>query len=143
MATGKKKVREGVKKLSWDPVHRGDIYCSPACGGKCTWAAYQDAHAKAKALALLLGKGWGPRVWENLGWHWAAQTVDGLMKVHPSMCRDKTVSYTAFFGEGSGGQWAVHNDDPEEAVADALALAQKEAERISKLVETYQLTVSG
>lgn len=131
-----------VRDLSWDPIHKGEIYCSPACGGHCTWAAYQDAERKAKALALLLGKGWVPCVWENLGWHWAAQTADGLMKVHPNVYRDKTVSYTAFFGAGSGGQWAVHNDDPEAAVADALALAQKEAERISKLVATYQLTVS-
>lgn len=130
--------------LSWDPVHQGAEYCSPACGGKCTWAAYQEAQKNAKALALLLGKGWVPRVWENLGWHWAAQTTDGLMKVYPDTngYRGKVYSYTAFFGEGTGGQWATHGDDPESAVAAVFDQVQKEIERITKLSARYQLTVS-
>lgn len=56
--------------LSYKPVRKGDIYCSPACGYKCTWAAYQLATRRAKALCKLLGPGWEPHVWENGGWHY-------------------------------------------------------------------------
>lgn len=62
-------------KRSWTPIHRGSTYCSPACGGEtkwgCTFAAWENAHLQAKALAKLMGPGWLPRVWENLGWHYA------------------------------------------------------------------------
>lgn len=131
------------KELSWDPVHRGDLYCAPACGGKCTWAAYQEAQKNAKALVLMLGKGWVPRVWENLGWHWAAQTTDGLMKVYPNISKGKVESYTAFLGEGLGGQWAENNADPQTAIATALAAAQREVERIEKMVSTFKKTVAA
>jgi hypothetical protein len=133
---------KAVKELSWDPVRHGDIYCAPACGGKCTWAAYQEANKNAKALARKLGKGWVPLVWENLGWHWAAKTTDGLMKVHPGIYKGKVTDYTAYFGEGSSGQWIGQNKNPVVAVADALQKAQDNAAKIDKLVNTYRLTVS-
>jgi len=131
-----------AKPLSWDPVRHGDIYCSSACGGNCTWAAYQEAHKKAKALVLMLGKGWVPEVWENLGWHWVAKTVDGLMKVHPSIHKGKTIEYTAFFGEGVGGQWTGRDKDPIAAVDLALAQVTQHVRKVDQLLATYQLTVS-
>lgn len=130
-----------VKALSWDPVRCGDIYCAPACGGKCTWAAYQEAHKNAKALALMLGEGWAPDVWENLGWHYAAKTTDGLMKVHPSSHLGKILGYTAFFGEGSGGQYTGQDADPATAAALALRAAQKKMNEIDRLIATYKMTV--
>lgn len=54
----------------WTPVHRGNVYCSPRCGGGCTWAAHQKAVRDADALAHRIGDGWEPDVWENMGWHW-------------------------------------------------------------------------
>lgn len=38
----------------------------------CTWVAYQKAKADAVALCKVLGPGWKPRLWENLGWHYEA-----------------------------------------------------------------------
>lgn len=54
----------------WTPVRRGSIYCSPRCGGECTWKAFRAATDNAASLAKRMGGGWHPRVWENLGWHW-------------------------------------------------------------------------
>lgn len=59
----------------WKPVKRGALYCSPRCGGGCTYAAYRAAEREAAALAKRMGPGWVPRVWENMGWHW--QIVKG------------------------------------------------------------------
>jgi hypothetical protein len=59
--------------LSWAPIRKGPIYCSPGCGGKCTWAAHLQAKREAARLAKRLGPGWTPHVWENLGWHWKVQ----------------------------------------------------------------------
>lgn len=61
-----------MKDLSWSPVKRGTVFCSPACGGDCTHAQYTEAHHRAAQLVSTLGSGWYPRVWENLGWHWEA-----------------------------------------------------------------------
>lgn len=55
---------------SWKPRKRGAIYCSPACGAKCLKADYDRCVREADALAKLLGPGWVPRIWENLGWHY-------------------------------------------------------------------------
>lgn len=70
------------KPLSWKPVRRGALYCAPACGGGCTWAAYGEAHRKGNELARRLGPGWSPNVWENLGWHYSATAAGGLVAVH-------------------------------------------------------------
>lgn len=68
----------------WKPRLRGLIYCSPGCGGDCKRADYERAKENAAKLATLLGPGWKPSVWENLGWHFAAQHVSGNANVHPS-----------------------------------------------------------
>lgn len=66
----------------WEPVRVGAVYCSPACGGQCTFAAYQKATKDAARIAAKLGDGWKPRVWENLGWHF--KVVRGKAIVHKS-----------------------------------------------------------
>lgn len=50
------------------PVLRGDIYCSPWCGGRCKKSDYDWAVAEADRLAREMGPGWEPVVHENLGW---------------------------------------------------------------------------
>lgn len=69
----------------WTPVRDGDRYCSPACGGRCRFADYEAATAKAAELAARLtdhfGVEWTPRVWENLGWHYKA--IRGRHEVGP------------------------------------------------------------
>ncbi|MEN6550088.1 MAG: hypothetical protein ABFE07_28935 [Armatimonadia bacterium] len=64
----------------WEPQRRGAIYCSPACGGDCTWAEYQRAKRCAERLARKL-PGFEPVVKENLGWHWGADALGGLIYI--------------------------------------------------------------
>ncbi len=60
----------------WTPVLKGDVFCSPACGGNCKKAEYDQAVKAANELAAILGAGWEPDVWENLGWHYRAIKQD-------------------------------------------------------------------
>lgn len=62
-------------------MRRGRVYCSTACGKGCTFAEYQRAKQHGRALAKRLGKGWKPRIWENLGWHYTAKR--GPIEVYP------------------------------------------------------------
>lgn len=67
--------------MNWIPVRRGQFYCSSACGGKCTWQAYQKAIKDAKAcVKLMKSEGWNTIIWENLGWHWKIQK--GAMSIY-------------------------------------------------------------
>lgn len=96
-------------RLSWTPVRRGPVYCSPACGGGCTRAAYDAAREAAADLARDLGPGWAPHVWENLGWHYAAQR--GSVSVRRANGR----SYYAF-DEALAGALPQHGYRPWVAV---------------------------
>lgn len=53
----------------WTPKLHGDIFCSPACGGRCKKVDYNRATELASRIASQMGRGWTPRIWENLGWH--------------------------------------------------------------------------
>lgn len=58
----------------WTPVLRDGVYCSPACGGGrgiCDKSKYDAAQRDAEALAMRLGRGWKPYVYENLSWYWS------------------------------------------------------------------------
>ena len=57
----------------WEPILKGETYCSLACGCKCSKAEHGRAVEKAKELAGMMGPGWKPRVWENGGWHFDAE----------------------------------------------------------------------
>lgn len=61
-----------LRGLSWEPVRKGETFCSPGCGHGCTYAEYLKASQKAELLAKRLGKGWVCSVSENLGWHFKA-----------------------------------------------------------------------
>jgi hypothetical protein len=112
--------------LSWEAVERGDVYCSPACGAKCTKAAYDKAMKAAGELVKRLGEEWTSRVWENMGWYYSAISGDGHTKVHANHYMG-AVSYTAFIGSvGSGGRWAESGETPEEAIAKTRATALAE-----------------
>lgn len=69
------------RRLSWKPVRRGDIYCSPACGRGCTYREYLSAVAAAKKLAKEL-PGFKPHVCENLGWHYSVVARGGRVSVY-------------------------------------------------------------
>jgi len=64
-----------TKPNGWVPIRKDAIYCSAACGGGCTWNAFRGAQKQAEALCKKLGHGFKPKVWENLGWYWTADSA--------------------------------------------------------------------
>lgn len=102
-----------------------------------TKAEYQAATA-AKALVKRLnkscGKGWGKRVWENLGWHYMAISPCGRLKVGPT----SDGSYLAFVGPSEdrfmGGRWVGAGATPEDAITDVVETAQKELVELTRLL---------
>lgn len=98
----------------WEPVRRGTIYCSPACGGGCTHGAWVLATNRANELARRMGPGWETRVWENLGWHY--EVHKGCCHLHVNRYGDNT-RYTAYLN--SATQFVKSSDSPEAAVVAA------------------------
>ena len=122
-------------KFSERPRRQGAKYCSPACGRGCTWAEFEDANQSASRLANALGGDWEPKVWENLGWHYAA--------IHPHLSVSETTAgdgdYTVYVTravDGVGGDWVAHGEDPHTAVRDAIAKVQAEHESLTALLGT-------
>lgn len=125
---GEGKAMSTWKRGAWKAVRRGDIYCAPACGHKCTWQEYQTAKLKARALADRLGSGFKPFVHENLGWHYRAVSKDGRIEVFENDRR----AYSACIAPGSF--W--HNaSTPKAAVAKVVAAVRAKAAELLKVVE--------
>lgn len=118
------------------PVRQGDRYCSPSCGGGCTWKEYQQAVRDADQLVKQLrGEGWKPVVWENLGWHF--QAVSGPVQVYGDRRGPGgKLRYSCMISdkeEGSGGSSIWTNQDarsyadPNDAVEVEFLAAAKAA----------------
>ena len=126
------------RELSWKAKRVGNKYCAPACGRGCTYAEYKKAVKESERLANRLGKGWKPRVWENLGWHYSAVSKSRHLKVYPGMHKGYVVDYTAFFSTESssvGGRWCVSGKTPKSAVKNVIDEAQREANTVTKAIE--------
>lgn len=126
----------------WKPVRKGSIYCSPACGGGCTYEAFLKASLEAEKLARRCGKGWEPRVWENLGWHYAAASKGNQVKVHPYPRGSK--GYTVFFGapDSPGGKFSAQGTNLHKTIAAGLSEARKRADENAALVREIQSALS-
>jgi hypothetical protein len=126
-----------VKELySKGPVLRGGIYCSPWCGANCTKAAYDLAVSKAKALARRMGKGWKPRVHENMGWFYGVYKGNpqgsfgmGVLEITPPDRPGDT--YTAWIQ--TTPQFIVHHKDPKIALKEAIAEFDKHIANLHRL----------
>lgn len=136
------------QELSWEPVRRGGVYCSPACGNGCTWPEYQEATTAAEKLCGILGDGWKPRVWENLGWHYEAHSPDGRLKVSPLTGGD---GYIALLGrpDEPGGKWSGIGETPQAAayaafneLLDDLGLSKETAEAIAAFSNQLRLVAN-
>lgn len=127
-----KQAKQAEHDKGWTPRRRGEIYCSPLCGGRCTHAAYKEAHHKADALCKRLGAGWEPRVWENMGWYFSARKGVATMHVNEYRLKSKvTTHYTVYFN--SVQQTVASADTPEDAlraVARTLALVGKDWQKV-------------
>lgn len=107
-----------MSKLTWKPVLGTQTYCSTACGAGCTRADYKKARDAGLRLAVRLGKGWVPHVWENMGWNYKA--------IHKSLSM-------SVYDNGNKKYWAdvrlgglqFHSDGrtPRQALSNALAKA--------------------
>lgn len=81
-----------------------------------------EAHKRGAALLKKLkGKGWRVRVWENIGWHYAAHlgpSEQGCLSLHPHS--DGSAKYAVLLGAAGAGnyQWYVRKRyrDPNTAV---------------------------
>ncbi len=126
----KKKIQPKCDR--WKPVRNGDIYCSPACGGDCTFVDFSLANANAQLLCNRLDestrfKGWKPHVWENLGWHFQASSPCGRISVYRHSY-GKKFHYTAYLGapQSGCGKWVHSANTPEQAIKMVIAMAKEE-----------------
>lgn len=104
----------------WTPIRRGATYCSPACGCKCTYAAYLLARRRALRLARRLGPGFVAHVWENAGWHYEA-LIDGApvrIEVHGSHYPSGKPSFMAFVHN----RFVSESDNPDEALNRSMGM---------------------
>ena len=135
-----------AKPLSWKAKRKGDIYCAPACGANCTWAAYQKAFERGRLCVAELGKGWTIRVAENMGWHTTVLSPCNRIKVSISPVSGTPAetligtlnSYTAFLGDAEdicGGKWAESGDTPAEAVNNVVRKAAAELARMNAYIK--------
>ncbi len=117
-----------TKSLSWTPVLKGEIYCSPACGRGCTRKEWEDTKITASQLARRMGAGWKPRVHENLGWHYEVRSPKGNIRVMFS-----SGSYLAWI-ENVDMQCSERARSPRAAVDKALERVRKDAQKILDVV---------
>jgi hypothetical protein len=97
----------------------------------------KEAQAAAKKLVAKLGKGWKSRVWENLGWNFAA--CNGNLSVYQYGTR-----CTALLGDNTplcgNGCWHVdtNDKDPIKAVKKAVRAARKKVNECLASVEAAE-----
>lgn len=136
----------------WTPRRAGKVYCSPRCGGGCTWSAYDKAIRESSDLCATLNADlsqddWMPRVWENLGWHWEVKRGPVTVRRYE---RGNVTSYNAevqlsatyddpmvkhslqFFGSNADPVWAVRH-----AVSAASSFAHAVAAELGPLDQEY------
>lgn len=123
-------------KRDWTPRLSGSIFCSPACGGKCTKSAYDKAQRKAAALCDRLGPGWTPRVHENLGWHYSA--INGEMSIREDGYLGNSPGDYGLLS-GPGPQIVMHGTDPHELLRNGLKQLRKnladQQKRVDAMIE--------
>ncbi len=114
----------------WKPKKNGTIYCSPLCGGGCTHVAFENATRQAKVFARIMGKGFKPRVWENLGWHWEIKSKCERLSISSS----NGESFLAMLNTtpNSGGRWIAYATTPKLAAKRVLKLAKQELNEINE-----------
>lgn len=127
-----------VRELSWEPRRRGPIYCASACGANCTKADFDKATHLAKKLCARLGKGWEPRVHENMGWFAAVLDATGCwyVTIHQGAFSRKC-SYTAFLGTpySHSGKWAETADTPEAAMDQVRKAATEYLRKLKAMLD--------
>ena len=122
-----------MKELSWDAEAIGDKYCAPACGRGCTVKEHREAVELADKLVALLGPGWKPVVWENLGWHYRA--TKGLITVYETRVDSSFVALLARTPDQQFGRWHGHGKTPKAAINVVIQKAINEISGLLQIVE--------
>lgn len=130
----KARKRGPVKRARIDstPVRRGDIYCSRRCGYKCKHRDFLDAKLDAEVTASMLGPGWIPRVWDNLGWHWSVtfgKDVTGI-----SISRDKSTGWMLICNFESGMSIVLHSEPDEASPKRLLIMACEQMQDYARIM---------
>lgn len=114
--------------------------CSDWCGRGCTQEEYDLAVLNADKLVEQLGKGWVPRVHENMGWFFRAVSASGTIKVSVSVSHGNEEDFLAFIGEAGfpGGQFVGRGDTPKGAVAVVIQLAQVKRDELTKWMAGFE-----
>lgn len=121
-------------KKDWTPIRLGNVYCSPACGGNCTWEKYQAAVKRGNVLAKLLGPGWKGEVWENLGWHYKVTypLPDGVIDVRENGYRPHFTAYI----NSSDAQFVDSDNNIAAAVRRVVRTGNKRLQFVAGLLAT-------
>jgi len=122
--------------VGWTPVLRGDVYCSPRCGGGCTTAEFDKAYTAAASLAERMGRGWAVRVWENLGWHWKVQCGNAEITPPDPSGSNKYTARLQF-----SPQFIARADEPEDALGFAVQDCRTHIQRLQD--ELAQVLIMG
>ena len=117
-----------VIEQNWTPKRNGQTYCAPACGGRCSWTAYQRARIKARRAAARMGRGWRVNVFENLGWHWDVVSPDGSIEIGQS-------SYDPTFRASIDHKYWGHGKTADAALKAALVEASAALPKLEALVK--------
>lgn len=137
-----RKQREREEVVGWTPVRRGAIYCSPRCGGNCTYEAYQSAKLKAYELCAELGPGWTPRLHENGAWHWKAvvEMGGGRLEVCPDFAvphrERRLIGYACYLG----ANYVANAKTPKDAVRASIRMM---AADLGGLIALHNIAVSS
>jgi len=122
---------------NWDAIRVGRKYCSSACGGGCTFVAYQSAKRKAARLAKRLHKEvggvWDVKVHENLGWWYRVQNKITHIEVTENLGR-----YNAWLQISGpwGGNLVMDGPTPRHAVSKLKSEAKRQ---LDSLMPIYKL----
>ena len=136
--------RKGGTMKSWQPVRKGAVYCSPACGAGCLHKDYLEVVDSARRLARIMGPGWTPQVRENLGWYAGVVSPCGYLSVRIYFSEAHRAGqryYSVFLSDTphqQGGRWTGSSEDPQEAVQQAVAKLALEAEQLNKVLEAVE-----
>lgn len=108
------------------------VRCETWCGRGCTKKEHDRAARLALATSRALGPKWVPALNHNMGWYASAVSSCGRVRVSANVWwKDKSVSYTAFLGEG---KWAEQGETPRKAVLKVYEVATAELNRLNAVL---------
>jgi hypothetical protein len=128
-------------KYFWTPTHQPNgVYCSAGCGHHCTRAEFDRATKGAKKLAAKLGKGWKPRVWENMGWFYEVQKNNVVVSLGGSLPPGRARYYARF--NNPVHQTMSQGSTPQDAVDDALRKAWIMRQELAEALAPWDASVT-